>query len=153
VSKSKVEDISHTEFINPSIVENDKKYSSKLLSISLTSGIPLFEKKFDDTFKYKSQLFTIGINALRVFLLDSFRRANITNIIVDELTLRMVNIDDVIVYYVYTGDSVVGEKRFNDFVERLVTMDCWRRFSQSEFNIYEKDTKSISLVVEEIFAG
>ena len=145
MSKSVVEDVSHSEF--------NQDRTSKLLSISLTSGIPLYEKKFDDTFKYKGQLFTIGINALRVFLLDSFRRTNITNIIVDELTFRMLNIDDVIVYYVYTGDSEVHEKRFNAFIERLVTMDCWRRFSQSEYNIYEKDTKSISLMVEEIFAG
>ena len=148
-----MEDINHSEFIDQTIGEVNQDRTSKLLSISLTSGIPLYEKKFDDTFKYKGQLFTIGINALRIFLLDSFRRTNITNIIVDELTLRMINIDDVIVYYVYIGDSEVHEKRFNAFIERLVTMDCWRRFSQSEYNIYEKDTKSISLMVEEIFAG
>ncbi|OLS24673.1 MAG: hypothetical protein HeimC2_21540 [Candidatus Heimdallarchaeota archaeon LC_2] len=147
-----MEDNNHSEFIDQSISDLDHGFTSKLLSISLTSGIPLYEKKFDDTFKYKGQLFTIGINALRVFLLDSFRRVNISSIKVDELTLRMVNIDDVIVYYVYTGDSEVHEKRFTDFLERLTTMDCWRRFSESEYNIYEKDTKSISLIVEEIFA-
>lgn len=126
--------------------------SSKLLAISQISGTTLFVKKFDDKIKYEGQLLGIGINALRVFLLDSFNRTNITTIIVDELTVRMANIDDVIIYYVYTGDRTEHEYRFTSFLERLVTLDCWERLSQFEYDVYKKDVKSISLVVEEIFA-
>lgn len=131
----------------------ERHSSSKLLAISQTSGITLYERKFDNSFKYQGQLLTIGINALRIFLLDSLERTNITSIKIDDLTVRMANIDDVIIYYVYSGQPSENEIRFSSFVERLVTMDCWYRFSQSEFNIYKKDTKSIGLVVEEIFAG
>lgn len=127
--------------------------SSKLLAISQISGTTLFVKKFDEEIKYGGQLLGIGINALRVFLLDSFKRTNITTIQVDELTLRMANIDDVIIYYVYTGDRLEHEYLFTRFLERLVTLECWGRLSLSEYNVYKKDAKSISLVVEEIFAG
>ncbi|MFV2014747.1 MAG: hypothetical protein ACC656_04925 [Candidatus Heimdallarchaeota archaeon] len=126
--------------------------TSKLLAISQISGTTLFVKKFDEEIKYGGQLLGIGINAIRVFLLDSFKRTNITTIQVDELTVMMANIDDVIIYYVYTGDRFEHEYRFTRFLERLVTLECWDRLSQSEYNVYKKDAKSISLVVEEIFA-
>jgi hypothetical protein len=63
----------------------------------------------------------------------------------------MANIDDVIVYYVHTGDKIDHEYRFTQFLERIVSMDCWTRFSLSEHNVYKTDSKSISLMVEEIF--
>ncbi|MCE7734454.1 MAG: hypothetical protein GPJ54_06225 [Candidatus Heimdallarchaeota archaeon] len=150
MSQSKKE---NTTQDNPQIYPIAEDQSSKFLAISRLSGSNLYAKKFDDSLKYDEQLLGLGINALRIFLLDSFKRTNITSINVDELTVRMANIDDIIVYYIYTGLVPEQETRFTHFVERLVAMDCWGRFSESEYNIYKRDTKSISLVVEEIFGG
>jgi hypothetical protein len=148
--------IEHSTTSYPPIIKGDEMTSSvesasKLLAISRISGTTLYVKKFDTTLKYEGQLLGIGINALRVFLLDSFKRTNINCIKVDELTVRMANIDDVIVYYVHTGDKIDHEYRFTQFLERIVSMDCWTRFSLSEHNVYKTDSKSISLMVEEIF--
>lgn len=147
MSKSEIEETP----LNHSNHSTDQ--SSKLLAICRLSGTSLYVKKFDDSLKYDEHLLGIGINALRIFLMDSFKRINISTIKVDELTIRMTNIEDVIIYYIYAGRTIDNEIRFNDFVERLVTMDCWIRFCKSEYNIFNRDSNSISLIVEEIFGG
>jgi hypothetical protein len=122
-----------------------------LLAISRITGSNLYVKKFNESMKYDEHLIGIGLHAFRIFLQDSFNRDNISTITMDELTVRMTNIDNFVVYYIFIGNSDQEEEKFFEFVNKLVTSKCWDRFSNSDYVVYKNDTKSISNMVEEIF--
>ncbi len=125
--------------------------SSKFLAISQITGMTLYVKKFDESVKYKDQMLGMGISALRTFILDSFQRPNINIIKFDDLTVRIVNIDDIIVYYVYVGDDAAQETIFTEFLERLVSLECFQRYKEPVYSVFKKDEKEIAMIVEEIF--
>lgn len=125
--------------------------SSKFLGISQITGMTLFVKKFDENVKYKDQMLGMGISALRTFILDSFQRPNFNTMKFDDLTVKIVNIDDIIVYYVYEGDEDTQEAIFTQFIERLVSLECFQKYKDPVYSVYKKDEKEIALIVEEIF--
>ena len=95
----------------------------------------------------------MGISALRTFILDSFQRPNVNIIKFDDLNIRIVNIDDIIIYYVYVGDGNEQEAMFTQFIERLVSLECFQKYKKPVYSIYKKDESEISLIVEEIFVN
>ena len=130
---------------------SQKYKSSKFLAVSQITGTTLFYKKFDSSVKYKGQLLGMGISALRTFILDSFQRPNVNLIKFDDLSIRIINIDDILVYYVYTGEEDDQETMFTRFIERLGSLESFQKYKSPVYNIYKKDEAEISLIVEEIF--
>lgn len=126
-------------------------HSPLLLAINRVHGTSIYTKKFDMSIKYNEELIGIGIHAFRIFLLDAFERKNISSIKIDDMYVKMLEVDDVIVYYIYKGEAEDKEDKFQLFIERLVNLDCWKRFHQSEYSVFKKDSSSITNVVEDIF--
>ena len=140
-----------TFIVHISIGIRDKNaISNPMLLVTLDSGMVLYSTKFDDLVIYDSHLISCAINALTMFVSQTFQRNSIRKMRLDDIGIENIQLNSVCVTYLYTGQESWFYPLRN-FVSYLEMSSLWNIIQNIEYKINDNVRREISNFAREFF--
>lgn len=121
-----------------------------MVMISLKGGINLYSKVLDGSINIDPQLISGALIAFSTFLGEAFRIKNhIERMIFNDYEIFIMNVDDVIFYYMFIGNEDESLEKITLFINKIKRMAIWKRITNGIPEMSKRSEKQIDKLVNQ----
>ncbi|MHA2090355.1 MAG: hypothetical protein ACW98K_05805 [Candidatus Kariarchaeaceae archaeon] len=139
--------------ITQSALEHPTERANPLLvMISQQGGTNLFNYKIDESIQLDPQLISCGLNAFSQFINEAFViKENINKIQFNRYTLFVLHCEQLIIYYLFTGNEVTSIETVTKFMHELINTRVWYELNQKPYQVTTRQKAELRILVRHHF--